>query len=253
MLSPVATPLVLVTADRSVSGTHQSHSAGEKYLTALTSGANCAPLILPALADEIAIDQFLSRVDGVLLTGGYSNIQPQLYGQQPVAGDDQRDTERDKTNLLLIEHILAAGVPFLGICRGLQELNVAMGGSLHQRIHEVEGMQDHREDTSAPMDVQYGLSHRISLQAGGILADLHGDHQPMVNSVHGQGIDRLAQGLRVEAVADDGLVEAVSVIDAQQFALAVQWHPEWKVRNNAFYLAIFEAFGNACRGQAQRR
>ncbi len=246
-------PLVLVTADRSLSGLHYSHSAGEKYLTAVSIGAGCTPLVLPALVDEIGLADLLRRVDGVLITGGYSNIEPHHYGQQPASDKDERDIERDRTNLALIPQIIAAGVPFLGICRGLQELNVALGGSLHQLVHDVEGMQDHREDKSASVDVQYGLSHIVSLQAGGILSGLQDEQNPMVNSVHGQGIDRLADGLRIEALAEDGLIEAVSVAQAQQFALAVQWHPEWQVQNNPFYLATFKAFGDACRAHARRR
>ncbi|MGB2421367.1 MAG: gamma-glutamyl-gamma-aminobutyrate hydrolase family protein, partial [Porticoccaceae bacterium] len=138
---PIAQPpLVLVTADRSLNGLHPSHSAGEKYLTAVTRGAGCTPLILPALVDDLALQELLIRIDGVLLTGGYSNIEPHYYGQQPASGEDERDPERDKTNLSLIPRIIAAEIPVLGICRGLQELNVSMGGSLFQRVHEVEGM-----------------------------------------------------------------------------------------------------------------
>lgn len=246
-------PLVAVTADRSLSGLHPIHSAGEKYLTAVSRGANCIPTVIPAMVDDLIIADFLERIDGVLLTGGYSNIQPHHYGQQPLPGEDHIDSERDSANLSLIPQILDAGIPMLGICRGLQELNVALGGSLHQRVHEVEGMLDHREDKTAPIDVQYGVAHSVAIQANGVLASLYNDPQPMVNSVHGQGIDRLAEGLQVEAVAEDGLVEAVSVIGASQFALAVQWHPEWQVQNNPFYLSIFNAFGQACREYRQGR
>jgi putative glutamine amidotransferase len=246
-------PLVAVTADRALNGVHQSHSAGEKYLTAVSVGAGCMPVILPALKDEISIANLLERVDGVLLTGGYSNIEPHHYGQQSVPGDDARDAERDRFNLTLIPQIIGAGIPILGICRGFQELNVAMGGSLHQRVHEVDGMLDHREDKTTPTSVQYGLAHEITVQSGGILTAIHSDPKPMINSVHGQGIDRLGEGLTVEAVANDGLIEAISVTDASDFALAVQWHPEWQVRDNALYLAIFNAFGDACRQRLSRR
>lgn len=141
----------------------------------------------------------------------------------------------------------------LGICRGMQEFNVAMGGTLHQRVYEIDGMLDHREDKTAPVEVQYGLAHAVNIQANGLLASIYSDNKPMVNSVHGQGIDQLAEGLTIEALAEDGLVEAVSVTAAKSFALAVQWHPEWQVRNNDFYLAIFAAFGDACRAYAQQR
>ena len=244
-------PLVAVTADRSLSGLHPIHSAGEKYLTAVRQGANCIPTIIPAMVDDATIGDLLERIDGVLLTGGYSNIQPHHYGQQPLPGEDHIDPERDSANLSLIPQILDRGIPVLGICRGLQELNVALGGSLHQRVYEVEGLLDHREDKTAPIEVQYGPAHSVAIESAGLLASLYDDPQPMVNSVHGQGIDRLAEGLQVEAVAEDGLVEAVSVIGASQFALAVQWHPEWQVQHNPFYLSVFKAFGQACREYRQ--
>lgn len=240
-------PLVAVTADRTLSGLHPIHSAGEKYLTAVSLGANCIPTIIPALGDHLAVEDFLASIDGVLLTGGYSNIQPHHYNQQPLPGEDHIDPERDSSNLSLIPRILSAGIPMLGICRGLQELNVALGGSLHQRVHEVEGLSDHREDKTAPIDVQYGFSHAVTVQPSGVLASIYNDPRPLVNSVHGQGIDQLAEGLQIEAVAEDGLIEAVSVASAPNFALAVQWHPEWQVQDNPFYYSIFKAFGQACR------
>ena len=253
LTNPATIPLVAVTADRALNGAHQYHSAGEKYLTAVKEGAGCVPMIFPAMDDQAGIDSILGRVECVLLTGGYSNIEPHHYGQQPAPGEDSRDAARDTTNLALIPQIIAAGIPVLGICRGLQELNVALGGTLHQRVYEIDGMLDHREDTNAAVEVQYGLAHGVEVQSDGLLASIYADHRPMVNSVHGQGIDRLAEGLTIEAVAEDGLVEAVSVTAATEFALAVQWHPEWQVRNNAFYLAIFKAFGDACRNYAQQR
>ena len=246
-------PLVAVTADRSISGLHPIHSAGEKYLSAICRGANCVPIILPAMSDDISLDDVLEQVDGVLLTGGYSNIQPHHYDQQILPGEDHSDPQRDLTNLSLIPRVLDLGIPLLGICRGLQELNVALGGSLHQRVHEVDGFKDHREDKTTSIEVKYGEAHSVYIEPEGILASLNEGPQPLVNSVHGQGIDRLAEGLRIEAVAEDGLVEAVSVLNAKQFALAVQWHPEWQVQDNPFYLAIFKAFGLACQNYRQSR
>lgn len=240
-------PLVAVTADRSVDGLHPTYTAGEKYIQAVCRGADCMPVILPAIADELVIDDFLSRIDGLLLTGGYSNIEPHHYGQESRFGDDPNDPQRDCTNLALIPRILRAGIPILGICRGLQELNVALGGSLYQRVHQVEGLMDHREDKTASIDVQYGPTHSVEIQPNGVLASFYSNAQAMVNSVHGQGIDQLADGLQIEAVSKDGLVEAVSVPSADYFALAVQWHPEWQVQDNPFYLSIFKAFGQACR------
>ena len=163
------------------------------------------------------------------------------------------DPDRDRTTLPLIRAALAAGVPVLGICRGFQELNVALGGSLHQKLHEVEGYIEHREDPSAPVEVQYAPSHAMRVQPGGVLAGLGLPAEFEVNSIHTQGVDQLAPGLRAEAIAPDGLVEAVSVKDGKAFALAVQWHPEWQVSSNPIYLAIFQAFGDACRRRATQR
>ena len=144
------------------------------------------------------------------------------------------------------------GVPVLAICRGFQEVNVAFGGTLYQKVHEQPGFMDHRENKDDPLDVQYGPAHDIALVPGGVLAGLAGDTRATVNSLHGQGVRRLGEGLVVEAQAPDGLVEAFRH-DGPAFMLAVQWHPEWKVRENAFYLATFRAFGDACRARAARR
>jgi putative glutamine amidotransferase len=165
----------------------------------------------------------------------------------------QHDPARDQTTLPLIRQAIAAGIPVLGICRGFQEMNVAFGGTLHQRVHEVAGMLDHREPDEQPLEVQYAPRHPLQVQPGGVLAGLGLPREIAVNSIHGQGVERLAPGLRVEALAPDGLIEAFSVIDAPSFALGVQWHPEWLVGSNPNYLAIFQAFGEACRKRAEQR
>src|SRR5690606_29619238 len=131
-----------------------------------------------------------------------------------------------------------------------QELNVALGGSLHQQVHEQPDKFDHREDKTASLAEQYGPAHPVTIQPGGVLAGLTERPQVVVNSVHGQGIDRLAPGLRVEAVADDGLIEAVSLPTANGFMLAVQWHPEWLWQDNPLSRSILAAFGAACRRYA---
>lgn len=244
-------PLIAVPADRRQGRLHCQHSAGEKYLLAITDAADGLPLIIPALPDQLDPRQLLQQVDGVLLTGSASNILPRYYeGAIPAPDREPRDPARDGSNLPLIPLAIGMGVPLLGICRGLQELNVALGGSLLQKVHEQPGKLDHREDSSAPLDEQYGPAHPVHIQAGGLLAAIDGGGERIVNSVHGQGIDRLAAGLRVEAVAPDGLVEAVSLPSAQAFTLAVQFHPEWRVLENPFFLAIFRAFGEACRQRA---
>ena len=163
------------------------------------------------------------------------------------------DPHRDETTLELIAHALEIGLPLFAICRGYQELNVALGGSLHQHVEEQPGYHRHREDPDDPLDVQYGPSHEVHLVEGGMLYKLAGQDTVTVNSLHGQGVARLADGVTVEAVADDGLIEAFVVDGARAFALAVQWHPEWQVTQNAFSLAMFRTFGDACRDYARKQ
>jgi len=246
-------PIIGVTACTKQIGLHPYHITGDKYVRAVAVAAKGLPLILPSLAELIQPSDILDGLDGLLFTGSPSNIEPHLYHGPASAPGTLHDPERDRTTLPLIRAALAAGVPVLGICRGFQELNVALGGSLHQKLHEVDGFIEHREDPSAPLEVQYGPSHAMHVQPGGVLAGLGLPSDFDVNSIHTQGIDQLAPGLRIEATAPDGLVEAVSVKDGKAFALAVQWHPEWQVSSNPIYLAIFQAFGDACRRRAHQR
>uniref|UniRef100_UPI0028C3787D gamma-glutamyl-gamma-aminobutyrate hydrolase family protein n=2 Tax=Pseudoxanthomonas TaxID=83618 RepID=UPI0028C3787D len=190
--------------------------------------------------------------DGLLLTGAVSNIEPHHYSDESSYEGNLLDPRRDATNLPLIPLAIEMGVPVLAICRGFQEVNVAFGGSLYQKVHEQPGFMDHRENKDDPLDVQYGPAHDVALVPGGLLATLVGDTQVTVNSLHGQGVRRLGEGLVVEAQAPDGLIEAFRH-DGPAFMLAVQWHPEWKVTENPFYLAIFRAFGDACRARAAGR
>jgi putative glutamine amidotransferase len=246
-------PIIGVPADRRVIDPHPFHMVGEKYLKAVIEAADAVPLIIPVLADDLAIDELVDQVDGVLLTGSPSDIEPHHYGGESGDPDALRDPHRDALTLPIAKHALATGVPLLAVCRGFQELNVALGGTLHQKVHEVAGYHNHKENPGDPLDVQYGPSHPVTLVSGGLLAGLAGAEQVTVNSLHGQGVKKLADGVSVEALADDGLVEAFSVDSAENFALAVQWHPEWKATENEFSSAIFRAFGDACRERARER
>jgi len=246
-------PLIAVPADRRVLGALPFHMVGEKYLDALVRGADGLPFIIPAMAGNIEIDDILSRCDGVFLTGSYSNVQPHHYDGESSEKGTLYDAERDSVTLPLARRALETGVPLFAVCRGFQELNVALGGTLHQKVGEVDGYHDHKENKDDPLDAQYGPSHPVSLRDGGLLRGLTYEELIMVNSLHGQGVARLADGVSVEAVADDGLVEAFCVDDVPAFNLAVQWHPEWRVAENEFSLAIFQAFGDACRQHARRK
>ncbi|AOV17425.1 hypothetical protein BJI67_10460 [Acidihalobacter aeolianus] len=244
-------PLIAVPADTRLLGHHWFHAAGEKYLRAVAEAAGGLPLVVPAMAEAVEIDALLERVDGLLFPGSPSNVEPALYGGPPSVEGTLHDPARDALSLPLIRAALDRGVPLFAICRGLQEVNVALGGTLHQRVQEIPGMQDHRENPDLPVEAQYGIAHEVTLVPDGLLDALIGRPRIAVNSLHWQGVDRLAPGLRAEARADDGLVEAFTLPDAPGFNLAVQWHPEWMVHDNPDSVTLFEAFGEACRQRSR--
>jgi putative glutamine amidotransferase len=249
----LARPLIGIPADRRMIGLHPFHAVGEKYARAVLEAADAVPLLIPSLAEELGMDELVERLDGIVFTGSPSNVEPRHYQGPPSVPGTLHDPARDATTLPLIRKAVKAGVPVLGICRGFQEMNVAFGGTLHQRVHEVPGHLDHRDDTTLPLDVQYGPAHEVKLEPGGLLRSIAGSDTLQVNSLHWQGVERLGPDLVVEARAPDGLVEAFRVRDAERFALAVQWHPEWKVMSNPFSQALFAAFGAACRDRSQSK
>ena len=234
-------------------GAHPFHAVGEKYITAVLDAARGLPLLVPSLGRELELAELLEELDGVFFTGSPSNVEPQHYGREASRPGTLHDPQRDATTLPLIPRAIAAGVPVLGVCRGFQEMNVAYGGTLWQHVHEAPGHSVHHEDTSAPLEVQYGPAHAVTLSPGGVLRAVAGTDRIEVNSLHHQGVRTLGSGLIEEARADDGLVEAFRVADAQRFALAVQWHPEWQVSRNRFSTALFGAFGDAARERAVTR
>ena len=233
-----------IVCDRRISGDLPVHQANDEYITAIRDGAQALPLLIPSTDAPLDAGAVLAAVDGLLFTGSPSNVAPSHYGATARPGTEL-DELRDKTTLPLLRAAIAAGKPLLAICRGFQELNVALGGSLHQHVHEIPGRLDHREPRDVPLELEYGPAHAISLTGGGLLARLSGLKQAMVNSLHHQGIDRLAPGLKVEAVAPDGQIEAVSLSGAGAFLLGVQWHPEWQFACDPLNRAIFLGFGAA--------
>lgn len=243
-------PIVAVSACVKHFDGFDSYAVTAKYVDALTAACGVTPLILPAIGYGSHAEDVLDLCDGLFLTGSVSNVEPHHYKGQPSIAGTLHDPKRDATTLPLIRRAIDRGVPLFAICRGFQEMNVALGGTLHQRVHEVPGMMDHREDKTKAIDEYYGPVHDVALTKGGMLHAIAGQEVAKVNSLHGQGVDHLAPGLVVEAVAPDGLIEAFRVEGASAFALGVQWHPEWKVLQNPFYTAIFAAYGEACRERA---
>jgi putative glutamine amidotransferase len=241
-------PVVGFPCDRRVVGGHHPfHMVGEKYITAVREGSDALPLLLPVLEPALAIDDLLSAVDGFLFTGSPSNVSPKLYGGPAPRAGVMQDEYRDALTIPLLKAAIAAGKPVLCICRGFQELNVAFGGTLYQHVHEVPGRLDHRERKDAPIEEQYGRAHPVTVQDGGLLARLTPERSFMVNSLHSQGIDRIASSLHADAIAPDGQIEAVSMPGAKGFLLGVQWHPEWAWSSNVVSRAIYQAFGEALK------
>jgi putative glutamine amidotransferase len=247
---PVRRPLIGIPADRRLLGPQAYHLAGEKYVAAALDAAGVIPVIVPALGRELNDEGLLEALHGLLFMGSPSMVEPHHYRGEPSEAGTLHDPHRDQTTLPLIPRAVAAGVPVLGICRGFQEMNVAFGGTLWQKLHEVPGHLDHREGKDLPFEQQYGAAHAVTLVPGGMLQRLAGGAERLqVNSLHAQGVRELGAGLTVEAHASDGVVEAFRVTAARSFALAVQWHPEWRVLEDKFSTALFAEFGAACRAQ----
>jgi putative glutamine amidotransferase len=246
----VIKPIVLVPACNRMVGDHPHLIAGKKYIDAVRL-AGCQALVVPGAARE-EIDDLLDIADGVLLTGSPSNVHPSHFGEEVYNPELPLDRDRDDWTLPLIPRTLERGIPLFAICRGFQETNVALGGTLHQAVQDVEGHRDHRATKGAPPEIAYGLAHPIDVVPGGLLDGILAEHHIRVNSVHGQGVKRLADGLRIEARAPDGLVEAFTRPASAGFNLCVQWHPEWQAATNPVSMKMLRAFGDACRRYRDR-
>lgn len=222
-------------------GVEPAQAVMSRYVSAAMRHADCAALLIPALPDLMGADEVIDRLDGVLLTGSPSNVQPSLYGES-APGEPPHDPGRDAMMAALVKAVLARGKPLFGICRGLQEINVALGGTLTRDVRA------HHAADDVPFMAMFDHRHDVALTPAGVLAGAHGRLALNVNSVHYQGIARLADGLAVEAVAGDGMVEAVSARIGASPVLAVQWHPEWAADSDADSARYFQILGRALRG-----
>jgi len=240
-----ARPRVGLVCDRDRHDDLPAHRSGDAYAAAIRDGAGALPLLIPALDRPLPVADLLEAFDGFLFTGAVSNVDPAAYGGVAPRNPALLDGARDAVSLPLIRAAVGAGKPVLAICRGFQELNVALGGTLHQHVHELPGRLDHREDVAAPVETQFGPSHDIAIAPGSLLARITGLASAQVNSLHHQGVDRLAPPLHADALAPDGQIEAVSLPDGQGFVLGLQWHPEWRWAQSPVSTAIFAAFGKS--------
>jgi putative glutamine amidotransferase len=257
MTTTAPRPLIGVSAN-AIEATHQRHlvhATGERNIHSLLKMVDCIPVLLPPTGAAVDVVDLVSRMDGVVLTGGRANVEPHHYEGPAFPADEFIDPGRDALVLPLVRACIAARVPVFGICRGIQEINVALGGSLHYRIHQLSGKNDHRrprrEDVTA--EEIFRLNHMVKLTAGGLFQSLTGRDEMMVNSLHGQGVDRLGEGLVVEATSADGVIEGLRYNDDTQFIVGVQWHAEWQPHEHELSGALYTAFGEAARARAARR
>ncbi|GGA96469.1 gamma-glutamyl-gamma-aminobutyrate hydrolase [Brucella endophytica] len=252
-MSKPSKPLIAVTSDVRSFDIYTWHAAPEQYLAAAVEGAGVTPLLVPCFGDALDLDAILAAVDGVLITGSKSNVHPSLYGIEPTEAHEPFDHARDATSLPLIRRAIELGVPLLTICRGFQELNVALGGTLATEIQELPERIDHRAPDTDNQAERFALRHPVVIKPGSCLASIVEEDTVQVNSAHRQGIDTLAPRLEIEALAEDGTIEAVSVKDAKGFVVGVQWHPEVWVKTDSPSRKVFAAFGDAVRAHRAAR
>ena len=241
-------PIVVIPCCSKIIGGLRFDVAGRKYSSAVAEVAECQPLLMPLGPSMADIGAVLEIADGILLPGSLSNVEPVHYSDEEPIDPETIDRDRDALTLPLIRTAVERKLPIFAICRGFQEFNVALGGTLYQAVHAVDGHNDHREPTAEDYDVKFGPQHKVSLS--GELKSWVGEDQITVNSLHWQGIKKLAEPLIAEAFAEDGLVEAVRAPGGNPFSLGVQWHPEWRPHTNPTSIALFRRFGEAARGKS---
>lgn len=233
------------------------HVVYKKYLEAVIEAMECIPVFIPVLgstgkSDRLTVvDGFLDILDGIVLTGAVANVNPARYGVEYREEHGTLDVDRDEMMISLAKGAVERGIPIFGICRGMQELNVAFGGSLLARVHEEDSRFDHRSNPEDDFEDKYKPSHEIVIEKNGVLSEIIFENDNVaqdifVNSLHSQGIDRVGDGIKVEARALDGTIEAITALEAKSFCLGVQWHPEWWVESNPLNKAIYDSFSIAC-------
>ena len=259
MIKSTSLPLIGVpTSIMKIPGTNfTAHISGQRYVSSVNKFSNCIAVQIPSMGKDFDYSDLIKRFDGILLTGGRANIEPHNYGGTPFPMDESIDPERDGAVLNIIPACIDAGIPILGICRGLQEINVAMGGSLHYRINQMPGKNDHRMpkgDNITEEDI-FKLRHPVILTPGGLFQKMIGRDEILVNSLHGQGIDQLGEGLIIQAISDDDVIEGISIKNHPSFGAAVQWHTEFHPEREEHTLSrkLYEAFGRAAKQRMQSK
>ena len=229
---------------------YPAHAAGKMNIDAISSVSGCMPMIIPCDPQAISIEELMTSCDGFLFTGGRPNVHPEEYGEAETAAHGAFDRERDRIALPLIRACVDRGQPILGICRGFQEVNVAMGGTLYPEIRDLPGRDNHRMPPDGTLEEKFELRHAVTFTKGGVFHDLVGQHEVMTNTLHGQGIKDAGPRVHIDGFAPDGTPEAIYIKDAAGFTLSVQWHPEWNAGLDPVSKPLFQAFGAACQSWA---
>jgi putative glutamine amidotransferase len=228
-------------------------AGGTMNMEAVTEVSDCMPLLIPADPRYVSIEELVETCDGFVLTGGRANVHPEEYGEVATESHGTFDRARDAITLPLVRACVERGQPVFGICRGFQEVNVAMGGSLYPEIRDLPGRDNHRMPPDGTLEEKFELRHCVSVTQGGVFNEVLGATRVMTNTLHGQGIKTPGARIEIDGTAPDGTPEAIYVRDAPGFTLAVQWHPEWNAANDPVSRALFEAFGKAVRDWQQGR
>lgn len=250
----MARPIIGIIGNRYVQDDrYPIHATGLINSEAVAGVAECLPLIVPSDPRLVSVSELLDICDGFLLTGGRPNVHPEEYGEQPTEAHGAFDRARDAITLPLVRACLERGQPFLGICRGFQEVNVALGGTLHPEIRELPGRDNHRMPPDGTLEEQFALRHVVTFSEGGVFHRLMGAREVMTNTLHGQGIVKPGRGVVIDGHAPDGTPEAIYVQGSKGFALSVQWHPEWNAANDPVSRPLFTAFGDAARAWSAGR
>lgn len=244
-------PIIGVTSDLKPMEPYVWHSAATPYIDAACHVSDVTPMIIPSLGEHLDIDAMLNRLDGILLTGSRSNVHPSHYGVEPSEDHEPFDPDRDATTLPIIRRAIEMGVPLLAICRGIQELNVALGGSITAAFQKNRNIDGHGYPWEGTMDERFSMAHGLNIKEGSCLADILSDdvadNSVPVNSLHTQALNRLGNDVVVEATSEDGTIEAVTVRGAKGFVVGVQWHPEYWAKTDSPSNKILSAFGDATR------
>ena len=242
----MARPVIgIISNTHVINDDYEVHAGGKLNFSAVAQAADCLPIMVPSDPSVAQVADLMEACDGFLLTGGRPNVHPEEYGEAETEAHGQFDRQRDQLVLPLVRAVIERGQPLFGICRGFQEINVALGGSLYPEIRDLPGRMNHRMPPDGTLEEKFALRHAVSLTNDGPFARILGATEVMTNTLHGQGLKTVGQGVIVDGWAPDQTPEAIYVKDAPGFALAVQWHPEWQAAQDPVSRPLFQAFGEA--------